>query len=106
MPVTIRVGLEEDGTGGVFGSIGCDGEGGGEVWEVENQFQQEEGLEGVEGGLAGGRPVPREVLLGEINEGLSDVGVVRNKVVVEVCETKERSDVFDFFGGRLTSDFI
>ena len=31
MPVTVGVCLEEDGAGGVFGGVCCDGEGGGEV---------------------------------------------------------------------------
>jgi len=46
----------------VFRGIGSDGEGGGEIGEVKDRFRQEEGFEGVEGGLGGGSPVPLEVL--------------------------------------------
>ena len=49
--------------------------------------------------MASGGPVPREVFLGEVNEGLGDVGVVRDKMMVEICEAKEGSNVFDFLGG-------
>ena len=73
---------------------------------MKDWFRQEEGFEGVEGGLAGGRPVPGEVLLGEVNERSGDIGVIRNEMSVEVCEAKEGPDVFDFLGGRPTADPI
>ena len=38
VPVTIGVCLEEDGSRGVFGGIGCNGEGGGKVGEVKDWF--------------------------------------------------------------------
>ena len=106
MPVTIGVCLEEDGTRGVFEGVSCDGEGGGKVWEVENWFQQEEGFEGVKGGLAGRRPVPREVFLGEVNERSGDIGVVWNELSVEIGKAKEGSDIFNLFGGWPTSNPI
>ena len=37
MPVTVRVGLEEDGARGIFGGISGDGEGLGEVGEVKDR---------------------------------------------------------------------
>ena len=64
MPVAVGVGLEEDGTRRMFGSIRSDGEGGREVREVEDGFREEEAFEGVEGGLARGGPISGEVLLG------------------------------------------
>ena len=106
MPVTIGVCLEEDGAGGIFGGVCYNGEGGGEVWKVKDWFQREEGFESVKGGLAGGRPVPREVFLGEVNESLGNIGVIRNETLVEVCEAKEGPDVFDFLGGSPTGDPI
>ena len=94
VPVAIGVGLEEDGARRVFGSVHGDGEGGGEVWEVEDGFRKEETFEGVEGGLARRGPIPGEVFLGKVKEGASDVGVVGDEPSVEVGESKERANVF------------
>ena len=38
MPVSIGIGLEEDSTRRVFGSVGGDSEGGGKVREMEDWF--------------------------------------------------------------------
>ena len=38
MPVTIGVCLKEDSTRGIFGGVGRNGEGSGDVWEVEDWF--------------------------------------------------------------------
>ena len=40
MPVSIRVGLEEDCSGHVLRSIGGYGEGDGQVGEMENRFRE------------------------------------------------------------------
>ena len=66
---------------------------------MKDGFQQKQGFESVKGGLAGGGPAPRQVFLGEVNEGSGDIGVVGDKTLVEVGEAKERPDVFDFLGG-------
>ena len=96
MPIAVGVGLKEDGTRCVFGGVGGDGEGSGEVGEVKDGLGEEKAFEGVEGGLAGRGPVPGEVLFGEVKEGTSDVGVVRNEPSVEVGEAKERVDIVHF----------
>ena len=106
MPIAVGVGLEEDGAGHVFGCVGGNGEGGREIREAEDRFCKEETFEGIKGGLAGGGPIPREILLSEIEERASDVGVVRNESSVEVGETKERADVFHLGGGWPTGDSI
>ena len=94
MPIAVGVGLKEDGARRMFGGVRGDGERGGEVREVEDGFGEEEALEGVEGGLARGGPVPGEILLGEVEEGASDVGVVGNESMVKVGEPKERANIF------------
>ena len=38
MPVSVGIGLKEDSAGHVFGSVGGDCEGGGEVRKVKNGF--------------------------------------------------------------------
>ena len=43
----------------------------------------------VEGLLLRRGPVPREIFLGEVNEGVGDVGVVGNELLVEIGEAKE-----------------
>ena len=94
MPVTVGVGLEEDGAGRVFGCVGGDGEGGGEIGEVEDGFCEEEAFEGIKGGLAGGGPIPGEVFLGEVEKRASDIRIVGDESLVEIGEAKERANVF------------
>ena len=106
MLVAIGVGLEEDGTGRIFGCVGGNGEGGREIREAEDGFCKEEVFEGIKGGLAGGGPIPREILLSEVEERASDIGIVRNESLVEIGETKERADVFHLGGGWPTGDSI
>ena len=89
MPVTIGVGLEEDGTRGVLGSIGGDGEGFGEVREVKDRAREEELFEFVKGSLASGGPIPAIVFLSEVQEGAGDGGVIGDEPTVEVSKAKE-----------------
>ena len=86
MPVAVGVGLKENGTRCMFGGVGGDSEGSREVREVKDGFREKEAFEGVEGGLARGGPIPGEVLLGKVEEGASDIGVVGNEPTVEVGE--------------------
>ena len=94
MPIAVGVGLKENGTRHMLGGVRGDGEGGGEVGEVKNGFGEEEVFEGVKGGLARRGPVPGEILLGKVEEGVSDIGVVGDESTVEVGEPKERADIF------------
>ena len=68
--------------------------GGGQVWLGSNSS----------GILAGVVPVPWGVFLGQVQEGASDVGVVTNKLSVEVGEPKERTDVLYLGQGGPISD--
>ena len=94
MPVTVGVGLEEDSARCMFRCISGNGEGGGEIREVKDGFREEETFEAVEGGLTGGGPVPREVFLSEVEERVSDVGVIRDEASVEIGEAEERANIF------------
>ena len=106
VPFTIQVSLEEDGAKGILAGIGGNGKGCSKVREAKDWFGQEQGFEGVKSVLASGGPVPRQVLFGEVNEGLGDIGVIRGKVSVEVGKPEEGSDVFDFLGGRPAGDTV
>src|SRR5882724_7213544 len=44
--------------------------------------------------------VPRGTLVGKTCEWNSDFRVSKNEMTIEVCESKERLDVFDFLGFR------
>ena len=106
MPISVGVSLEEDGTRCMFRCIGGNGKGGGEIREVKDGFRKEETFEGVEGGLTGGGPIPRGVLLSEVEERVSDVGVIRNETLIEIGEAKERANIFHLGWGRPTCDPI
>ena len=67
MPVSIGIGLEEDGAGCVFGSISGDSKGSGKVWKVKDRFREEEAFQGVEGGLTRGSPIPSQIFLGKVD---------------------------------------
>ena len=94
MPVAVGVGLEEDGTGRVFGCVSGDSEGGGEIGEVEDGLCEEETFEGVKGGLAGGGPISGEILLGEVEKRASDIRIVGDEPSVEIGKAKERANIF------------
>ena len=106
LPIAVGVSLEEDGARHVFGCVGGNGEGGGEVREAGDRFCEEKTFEGIKGGLACGGPIPRETFLSEIEERASDVGIVRDESPVEIGEAKERADVFHLGGGWPTGDSI
>ena len=94
MPIAVGVGLEKDGARRVFRGVSGNREGGREVWEAEDWFCEEETFEGVKGGLASGGPVPGEVLLGEVEEGPGDVGVVGDESSIKIGEPEERANIF------------
>ena len=106
MPVTVGVGLEENSTGCMFRCISGNSERSGEVREVENGFREEETFKGVERGLTGGGPIPREVLLGEVEERASDVGVIGDEVSVEIGEAEERANIFHLGWRRPTCNSV
>ena len=104
MPIAVGVGLEEDSTRCMFRRIRSNGKRVREVGEMENRFGEEEAFEGVEGRLTRRGPVAGEVLLGEVEEGAGDVGVVRNEASVEIGEAKERANVLHLGWGRPACD--
>jgi len=106
VPILIRVSLEEDSSGCMLGGIRGDGEGGREIGEVKDWFQQEEGFKSVEGGLAGRGPVPLEILFGQIDEGAGDIGVVGDESPIEVCKAEERAHIFDLGGSGPFGDSV
>ena len=73
---------------------------------MEDRFSQEAILQPVEGVLAGVVPVPQGVFLGQVQEGASNVGVVTNKLSVEVGGPKERMDVLYLSRGGPISDSV
>ena len=104
--VAVRVSLEEDSTGCILECISGNGERGGEIREVEDRFQEEKTLKGVKRGLAGRRPVPREVFLGEVKERAGDVGVIRDEASIEIGEAQEKANIFYLGWSRPTRDSV
>ena len=56
--------------------------------------------------MARGGPVPNKVLLGKIDEGVGNIGVVRGKVSVEIGKDKEGANVLHLGGGRPVCNHI
>ena len=50
--------------------------------------------------LLGRGPCERDILFCEVEEGMSDLGIVVDEATVEVIETKEGLYFFDFGGTR------
>ena len=94
VPVTVGISLEEDGTRRVFRSVRGNSKGSGEVGKVKDGLGEEETFEGVEGCLTRRGPVPGEVLLGEVEERASDVGVVGDESSVEIGKAKKGANIF------------
>ena len=89
VPVSIDVCLEEYASRGVLGCIGGNGEGGREVWELENGLEGERLFKGGEGGVARFIPFPGMRFLGEIEEGACGVGVVGDKASIEIGKSED-----------------
>ena len=50
--------------------------------------------------MTGGRPVPRKVLLGEVEERARDVGIVRDEASIKIGDAEERVNIFHLGWGR------
>ena len=89
MSVTIGVGLEEDCARGILRGICGNGEGFGEVREVEDGSREEEVFQLVEGLLTSGGPVPAVVFLGQVEKGAGNCGIVRYEPMAEVGKDRK-----------------
>jgi hypothetical protein len=70
----------------------------------EKRSASEGGLEFGEGVFASGVKDPWSVFAGESGEQNYDVGVSVNEMSIEVAETKEGLNIFDFAGCRPVGD--
>jgi hypothetical protein len=89
VPITVGVGLEEDGARSVFRGVGGNGKWSREVGHVEDGFREEQRFQSIESVLTVWGPFPREVFFGEVNEESCDIGVVGNETAIEVGKAKE-----------------
>ena len=103
-PFVIDVFLQENSARCVFGGIRGDCKRGREVGEVKDWLGSKRGFQGSEGIIARAVPGPGMGFLGEVQKRTSGVRVVQYKASVEICESKEGSDVFDCRGGRPIRD--
>ena len=83
----------------MLGGIGSDGEWGRWIRHFQDRLHTKYFLEDVKRPFASGRPFPRGILLGEVNEGSGNVGIARDKSSVEICKAKEGSYVLDLGWG-------
>ena len=100
MPFPIRVGLKEDGARCVFRSVSSNGEGGRKVGKMKDRFGEKEAFQSVKGRLAGGRPDPGQGFLDEVDQGVSDIGVIGDEPLVEVGKAQEGAYILDFSWGK------
>ena len=63
-------------------------------------------FQGVEGGLTRGGPVPGQVFLCEVDQGVGNIRVIRDKSLVKVGEAKERVNILGFSGGWPACDTV
>ena len=89
VPFSIGVGFEEYSSRGILGGIGGNGERFVEVGERENQLFGEFIFQLVKCFLTRRAPSPLLVFLGEVNEGVSYVGVTSDELLVEVGKSKK-----------------
>ena len=71
------------------------------VWNRENRGRGEDLTKVVEGTLLESSPNPRLVLFGKERKGVDDVGVIRDKLLIEICEAEKGTDSFNG-GGRFS----
>ena len=65
---------------------------------VKDGSRSERVLEEPESGVAGGRPIPRGVLVREMGEWDGEIGVSSNEPTVEISETEEGLHILDLPG--------
>ena len=56
--------------------------------------------------MKGRGPVPLGAFFAKVDEGMGNIGVVKNEVVVEVCKAKKGVYILDCRGGRPFGDII
>jgi hypothetical protein len=98
--------LEEDGARGILRGVGGNCEWRREVGNVEDGFREEKHFQDIKSGLTVWGPFPWEVLFGEVDEGVSDVGVVGDEATIEVGEAKEGADIFYLGRGGPTGNAV
>ena len=69
------------------------------VWNRENRGRGEDLMKVVEGALLESFPNPRLVLFCKEHKGIDNVGVIRDELLIEICEAEKGMDSFDR-GGR------
>ena len=76
-------------------SISHDEKGASSIWNGENRGRGEELTKVVKGTLLESSPNPRLVLFGKECKRVDNVGVIRDELLIEICEAKEGTDSFD-----------
>ena len=80
-------------------SISHDEKGARGVWNGENRGRGEDLTKVVKGVLLESFPNPRLVLFGKERKGIDDVGVIKDELLIEICEAEKETDSFDRGGG-------
>ena len=73
---------------------------------MEDGSREEEPFKLIEGLLTSWGPVPAIVFLGQIQEGVSDGGIVGYEPTIEVGKAEERPYILDFSRGGPGSDAV
>ena len=93
--VTINIFLHENSACSEEGSISHDEKGARGVWNKENRGRGEDLTKVIEGTLLKSSPNPRFVFFGKEHKGGDNVGVIRDELLIEICEAKEGTNSFD-----------
>ena len=81
--------MHQNGTCSQERGVGHEGEGARDVGDAENRGGGEDCLEGIKGGLLGFGPGPGVILASEEDNGSDNIGVVRDKLSIEIHKPKE-----------------
>ena len=93
--VSCCIGLHQNGSSGQEGGIGHEVNGARDIGDTEDRGGGEDCFQGIKGVLLGFGPGPGEVLASEEDDGSNYIGVVWDKLSIEIRKPKERLNVFD-----------
>ena len=89
MKVSCRIGLHQNGSSSQEGGVGHEVKGARDIRDTEDRGRGEDRFQGIEGILLGFGPGPGVILVSEEDDGSDYIGVVWDKLSIEICKPEE-----------------